>query len=602
MEKKSKTNLNRLPRSSGFVAAAGGFLMVIAWCILWCNATTFRGMSYPEVYINAAILAMVLALPTALGGRQWLQLPIWLIFAAVLEANLMYCRTYLSWIPLSSYGLAGNLGDFTASIRDSVRWPDIIPAIISIAASVFISRRDKTYANMNSGNNDGNAASRKPAPYPTPIAAYFLVLAALAGVSAIFAFSRGGMHDQIENMRGSCYYSTTPPVVYTIPGTLLASSFSEDDSITPEIEKQTDEWLAEHERRDKSYEIANRKGRKNLVVIFCESLEGWLINAKADGEKPITPFLNSLAADSTTLFIPHVLSQAGTGRSIDGQLLMLAGMMPLDDAVWSMRYPDRTYPSIPKAMHKRDSTVRAMLLTIDKPITWNQSLVAKGFEIDTMLSRDDWKMTELVGNPAKLSDGAFLAQSVGKLKAGLWPEGQPAYLHLVTYSGHNPFKLQKELHGINITGDYPERMRDYMTMANYTDRSLRQLIEYLKSRSDWNETLVVIVGDHEALGTSRNEWISLPEASKILSPEAEVPLIVLNSPVSGRIDKQIGQVDVYSTIIDLMGLRKEAWPGMGESVFSPFHTEPQSPDAHQANAKRISKNIIKYDLLKDKPL
>ena len=586
MEKKSAFKLNkdvwkRLFRSDGFMAAIGGFVMVITWSVLWSSVTTFRGMSFPEVYINTAILALLLALPTALGARRWVQLVVWLTFAAILEANLMYCRTYLSWIPLSSYMLAGNLSDFTASITDSVRWCDSIPAIIAIASSIMIGRRSKDR------------------PHPTPLTALFILIGALTAVSAAFALGRGGINSHIETMRGSCYYSTTPPVIYTVPATLLAGSFSAEDSITPAARQRVAAWRARQRELDAGYPIAGREGRRNLVVIFCESLESWLIGAKADGDKTITPYLNSLVADSTTLYIPHVLSQAGTGRSIDGQLLMLAGLMPLDDAVWSMRYPDHTYHSIPEAMHRRNADTRTMLLTIDKPITWNQSLVAKAFEIDTMLSRDCWEMTEMVGNPAKLSDGAFMAQSVDKLKGGLWPEGQPAYIHLVTYSGHNPFRLQKELQGIDIKGDYPERMRDYMTMANYTDRSLRPMIEYLKSRPDWDSTMVVIVGDHEALGTNRAEWLSIPEAAALLKPEAEVPLIILNSPVHGRIDKQIGQVDVYSTITDLMGLRRHAWTGMGQSALSPFHAEPQKGDEHQREARKISSDIIKFDLLKD---
>ncbi|MCM1225005.1 MAG: LTA synthase family protein, partial [Lachnospiraceae bacterium] len=401
-------------------------------------------------------------------------------------------------------------------------------------------------------------------------------------------------------LRGSCYYSTTPPVIYTLPPVLISSSLSKSDKLTEETAEEVNEWLADQQALDSAYPIAQRDARKNLVVIFCESLESWLIGAKADGDKTLTPYINSLIADSATLYFPHVLSQVGSGRSIDAQLLMLAGMMPLQETVWSMRYPGHTYPSIPKAMHRRDSAARAVLLTADKPITWNQSLVAKAFEVDTMLSRDDWEMTEMVGSPAKLSDGAFLSQSVDKLKDGLWPEGTPAYLHFVTYSGHSPFRLQKKLRGIDISGKYPERMRDYMTMANYTDRSLQPLIDYLKSRSDWDDTMVVIVGDHEALGSDRAAWLKQEAASEILSPNMEVPLIILNSPIAGKIDKKIGQIDVYSTIIDLMGLRQDAWPGMGISAFSPMHASPDTGGEHQRKAREISADIIKYDLLKDK--
>lgn len=578
----NKDAWRRLFRSQGFLAVVGTFLMDLTWSVLFGWDSTMRGFSFPEPFVNSWILAMVIALPIALGARLWVQMTIWLAYLALLEANLMYFRTYMTWIPLSSYLLVGNLADFTASIHDSLRLADIFPLLIIIVTGIVIARRNRRL------------------PHPTPKVPYLGLMIIMVAVSSILALSRGGIKNHIEQLRGSCYYATTPPVLYKLPGTLLATSFNDNEILTPEIELETEVWLAEQQRRDAAYPIADREGRRNLVVIFCESLESWLIGAKADGDKTITPYLNSLLADSTTLYLPHVASQVGTGRSIDAQLLMLAGMMPLDDAVWSMRYPDRTYPSIAKAMHRRDADARATLLTIDKPITWNQSLVSRAFEVDTMLSRDDWKMTELVGKPAKLSDGAFMTQSVDKMKAGLWPEGQPAFIQVVTYSGHNPFRLQPELRGIEINSNYPERLRDYMTMANYTDRSLRPMIEYLKSRSDWDSTMVVIVGDHEALGTDRAKWLAEPEAAKILSPASEVPMIVLNSPVAGRIDKTIGQVDVYSTIIDLMGLRPHAWVGLGQSVFAPGYTEPDMADDHERMAPKVSSNIIKYDLLKDK--
>ena len=43
--------------------------------------------------------------------------------------------------------------------------------------------------------------------------------------------------------------------------------------------------------------------RRNLVLIICESLESWPVEARIDG-KEITPYLNSLLRDSTTCMLP----------------------------------------------------------------------------------------------------------------------------------------------------------------------------------------------------------------------------------------------------------------------------------------------------------
>ncbi len=553
-------------------AIAAGYVMILAWDILWCAQTTFRAMSFTGTYLNSLIMAMIMALPSLFTRRVWVQTATWTIFAIWLVANLMYCRTYLSIIPLVSYLLAGNLTDFTASVVDSLRLIDLTVFIIIIAGTIWLRK------------------SRREKPSRKFFAVTFLSLIA---VSAINGAYNGGLVAHVEHLSQECYYASTPPVIYTPAGTLIGEALADDDNLTPESEAKLAAWMKEQQRRLDAYPETPRTHRSNLVVIFCESLESWLINAKADGDKPITPYLNRLAADSTTLFAPHVRSQVGSGRSIDAQLLMLAGMYPPPRFVWSMKYPFYRYHSIAEAMKNANPATKSYLLTPDKPITWNQSHAAKALSIDTLLSRDSWRETEMIGKPAKLSDGAFLSQSVDKLRSGqIWPAGQQAFTMLITYSGHNPFKLPDNLKQIDITGDYPAKMTDYMTMANYTDRSLATIVEYLRSRPDWPETMVMIVGDHEALGTYRKEWLANPTAAKILSAESEVPLLILNSPVAGRFDKVIGEVDVYNTVIDLMNLRAHAWPGMGESLLNPAKVDITTPDAHIKSAPEMSRAII----------
>ena len=49
----------------------------------------------------------------------------------------------------------------------------------------------------------------------------------------------------------------------------------------------------------------------------------------------------------------------------------------------------------------------------------------------------------------------------------------------------------------------------------------------------------------------------------IISPERFTPLIVLNSPVHLRYEKVMGQVDLYPTLLDLLGADDYPWRGLG---------------------------------------
>lgn len=508
-------------------------------------------MSDVGLYFNTLLVALLLVAPYMATKKSWVEIVVMAVTDVLLVANLMYCRTYYAAIPADSYSLVGNLADFKASVADSFRFVDLLLPLTTILTA-FLLRRVK--------NNPCAGAWRH----------YLAVLAVLFVLAVIAALLRGGFRAHYERMRESCYYTTCTTPVYSVFGNILYDVTTPDDPATTAAEREEiAEWLNEKSalrpHRPLPDSIAHRQ---NLVIVFCESLESWVIGAKIDG-KEITPRLNALVADSTTLYAPNVLTQVAAGRSIDAQLIIEAGLLPLKSGVFSSRYHANMFFTIPKAMREALGA-RSYLLTCDKPEVWNQILVARSFGIDTLLTRSSWRNDELVGNPAKLSDGSFIAQSIEKMHGGeIWPEGEPAYVQFVTYSGHNPFVLPDRLKRIDISEAYPERMRDYMTMANYTDWAIGQLIDYLRSRSDYGETIIVIVGDHEGLASDRRELLKSPLAKGVVDEGQHTPFIVVNSPVGGRYEPTMGQIDIYPTLLNLMRLDGYRWSGLGQSVFAP---------------------------------
>lgn len=216
-----------------------------------------------------------------------------------------------------------------------------------------------------------------------------------------------------------------------------------------------------------------------------------------------------------------------------------------------------------------------------------------------------------------MSDESFIFQAVNKLKAGiLWPEGDPCFLQIVTYSGHFPFILPDKLRAIHFSDTVPEMLANYMTTVNYTDRSLKVMVEYLRSRPDFDSTMIVIVGDHEGLANWRGNLASSTIGKGLVDEKQLTPFIVVNSPVGGRYDDAIlGQVDLYPTLLNLIGLEEYTWHGVGHSFFSSIRppyaivtmtgecigdTTGVIPEVkhHTASAQEISDRIIRFDMLK----
>lgn len=557
------------------------FLSIIYFYALWCLDSTFTSFSAPLTWINALLLATVLMIPQACFRLRWLQLSILLALSLWLESNVMYFRTYFTHIPMSSYALAGNLSDFGESVIDSMRWQDAGFLLILILALVF-SGRTKLQSRLQ-GNDR----------------LIYLGYAAVLLAISIAAFAiKGGFSGYWANLNNANYFTTKVPQ-YSLPGALLHDAMEHPSTLSPAMQAKVDRWMQSRPEMLPLSQVADSTARidtvprTSLVLLLCESLESWPIGLTLEG-KEITPNLNRYVADSSALYAPQVLTQVGNGRSIDAQLLYNAGMLPMENDVYSFATVSNTFHTLTKAMAEQVGS-RGYLLTVDKPVVWNQEVVARNFGIDTLISRNDWRKEELMGGRSKIGDQAFARQIVEKMRAGdIWPKGENAYIQIVTYSGHNPFRLPENLDSLHLQGNYPQLLCDYMTTAHYTDGAIATIVEYIKQRPDYDRTMIVIVGDHEGLASYRS---TMHQECEWVDPRPMTPLVVINAPVGMRYDQALGQVDVYPTLLQLMGLTQYPWHGIGQSIFDPGYVSPDD-DLQMSDKKIISDAMLRYDLLK----
>lgn len=528
------------------VAFLGSLATILTFDLLWSLCTSFRGLGIAQTYLYAAGMALVMALSALLRSRLPFALVL-IVADALAVANLMYCRTYFMPIPPASYLLVGNVAEFGDAIRLSLRWSDIVFLIVTAATLVLMGPRSQKPGRRTMGAFAATAGG----------------LAALCLVAGLFTQMP---LKHIRHLKNMCYYRATPPVAYTLPISILADALESSRPISKAEMAQAKAYLRSHRHLTDALPMDTIAApRRNLVLIFVESLEAWPLGARIEGQE-ITPCLNSFIADSAHTWIARrVVSQVGPGRSIDGQLLMAAGMRPLQDYVYSMRFPDHSYPHLAKEL-KAAKGAETYLLSGDRATTWNQGAVAPAFGFDHARFRDSWDASESFGHPRNPSDGSFLRQVAEAMQDGqIWPVWQTAFVQVITYSSHFPFTIPQQFRRINLKGQYPPHLADYITAINYTDSALGAFIGYLRSRPDASNTMIAIVGDHEALASWRREIRQGSEvAARLVDAESHVPLIVLNSPVAGEYKDAMGQVDVYPTLLHLAGIyRSASFRGLG---------------------------------------
>lgn len=577
---------------TAIIFAVGIFLTFVAFDVIWCMDTTFASFSFFETYATKIIATLALAGVYALTRCRWAQIVVMALLDVLLVANLMYFRTYYSAIPASSYLEAGNLADFKASVTDSLRWADIVLPLITIATAVMAFRYKTT--------------KRQPLTavlkwWTAPLAGFALLL---TGVN----LCKGGFHKSLRSVRQSAYLCSADAPIFSVFGCIWYDITDAAEPITPEKQAEIERWLASQPKHQPANSVTEK--RSNLLIVFAESLESWVLEKKVDG-KEITPCLNRLLKEKSTLYAPNVLTQVKGGRSIDAQLMICSGLLPLMSGTYSSLYYDNTFYTLQKAMRGLKHS-RSYLLTIDKVSTWNQGAVARSFGTDTIISYHDFKMTEAFGTHKRIGDASFFQQCREKIERGeVWKPGESVYMQFVTYSGHAPFKLPDHLRTITFPASIPEKAADYMTTAHYTDKAIGDFVAYLKTLPQYKETIVVIVGDHEGLASYRQELVGNPACRGLVSDKQLTPFIVLNSPVGMRYDKFMGQIDIYPTLLNLMQLDTYRWHGLGQSILDPrkqgvavgsvMNVEGTGSDKEVERLKEahtVSDYMLRYDWLK----
>lgn len=577
---------------TAIIFAVGIFLTFVAFDVIWCMDTTFASFSFFETYATKIIATLALAGVYALTRCRWAQIVVMALLDVLLVANLMYFRTYYSAIPASSYLEAGNLADFKASVTDSLRWADIVLPLITIATAVMAFRYKTT--------------KRQPLTavlkwWAAPLAGFALLL---TGVN----LCKGGFHKSLRSVRQSAYLCSADAPIFSVFGCIWYDITDAAEPITPEKQAEIERWLASQPKHQPADSVTEK--RSNLLIVFAESLESWVLEKKVDG-KEITPCLNRLLKEKSTLYAPNVLTQVKGGRSIDAQLMICSGLLPLMSGTYSSLYYDNTFYTLQKAMRGLKHS-RSYLLTIDKVSTWNQGAVARSFGTDTIISYHDFKMTEAFGTHKRIGDASFFQQCREKIERGeVWKLGESVYMQFVTYSGHAPFKLPDHLRTITFPASIPEKAADYMTTAHYTDKAIGDFVAYLKTLPQYKETIVVIVGDHEGLASYRQELVGNPACRGLVSDKQLTPFIVLNSPVGMRYDKFMGQIDIYPTLLNLMQLDAYRWHGLGQSILDPrkqgvavgsvMNVEGTGSDKEVERLKEahtVSDYMLRYDWLK----
>lgn len=296
---------------------------------------------------------------------------------------------------------------------------------------------------------------------------------------------------------------------------------------------------------------------KSLILIFVESFNSSVLDIPEARE--VMPVITSLIEDSGTVTARRVLTQVSHGESSDGQFIITTGLLPFRNGAFVSHFSASDYPSLPKALGYKESAE----VICESGNVWQHTSTSKSYGYDRL-----YEMS--VDNALPDRDAQVLTCA-----ACVIDSMTPPYMLMVSTIGmHMPYLSTIDATQPLDTSDdrwrkYGTRCLNYIIATHEFDRALGVFVDSVNAKSlraGVEPPVIAIIGDH---ATPRN---SLPAPLHT----GYVPFIVCNSGHTLQYDTPVGQIDVFPTLLDIMGVGTSyilpstgrPYRGLGQSILS----------------------------------
>lgn len=318
---------------------------------------------------------------------------------------------------------------------------------------------------------------------------------------------------------------------------------------------------------------------KNIIFILVESYLSVTSDLIVDG-KEITPNLNKLKHDSTVYFNSHMRPNVSIGESADGQFIYMAGLLPLHSEITVSKAKRDTIIGLPEQMRKVFPNLKSYTLIPTNPSLWEQQPMTEAYGFDHLYSIIDYQAEIDHNNDGFLSDGMIFNYASYKDKS----IPQPYFSLILTMSMHQPYDAFEE-HGFEVTDkNLPQRYKNYLNSCHFFDMQIGKYLENLKEKGLYDNSLIIIVSDHDA----RPRYLDME--GKISD---DIPIYIINGGFdpSTAWDGECNQLDVYTTILDIMGVDSK-WRGLGHTLLNKEYQNSVTSEIQGISDKIVYSNYF----------
>ncbi|MDG0821778.1 MAG: polyglycerol-phosphate lipoteichoic acid synthase LtaS [Staphylococcus equorum] len=507
-----------------------------------------------------SLIALVLSIFLFFKGKK----AFWFIFIGgfiltfLLYANVVYFRFFSDFITFSTLNQVGNVESMGGAVTASFKWYDFVYFIDTIIYLFILIFKQKWL--------DKRVFSKKfvPVVMAAAIALFFLNLA-FAESDRPELLTRTFDHKYLVKYLGP-YNFTVYDGVKTIQNNQQKALANEDD-LTKVLN------YSKQKRVEPNQEYFGAGKKKNVIKIHLESFQTFLIDKKVNGEE-VTPFLNKLSSGNAGYrYYPNFFHQTGQGKTSDSEFTMDNSLFGLPQGSAFSLKGDNTYQSLPAILDQKQGYT-SNVMHGDYKTFWNRDQVYRHFGIDKFYDATYYDMSEENLENLGLKDKEFFEESADYLAK----EKEPFYSHLITLTNHYPFTVSPEDATIESPNTGDSTVDGYVQTARYLDESLEEFVNELKKKGIYDDSVIMIYGDHYGISENHNKAME-----KLLGEEITPAKFTdlnrtgfwLKIPgKEGTVDETYaGQADVMPTLLHLMGIDTKNYLMMGTDMLSKDHND-----------------------------
>lgn len=519
--------------------------------LLHCIAIDYENFGMPKAYIvrsvvdGCVLMLPILFLPVRYKKWWWGSIA---VFTVWVLCQIWYSRTYHDFMSASSFFMTENVNTLLIkSTLYSMRAVDgtvvAVPLLCYVYYRIFLR----------------SLVLQERWRWPLSMGVPAVVLLVMLPLFLYVECKKEQQQRVITSFAGRFTEPTSSNKMFfmehngLLPSIAMAIwSSSEDDApLTQEELKNIKTFIQSNSQNVMSHFVVKcRQNRdKNLILIIVESLNSWVVDLKINGRE-VCPNLNACCRDSNAVVGLKMVPQVHAGRSSDGHLMYNTGLLPVATGATTMLRGDANYPSLAKAMPQY---VHVNFSCEDGKL-WNQKVTNASYGYEKYYNM--FSLQKIVGKEEVIDQELFegAARVIDSIK-------QPFMAQILTIAMHQPFTLVKRKTWISKSCKYNERVLNYLECVNYFDEAFGKFLKQLKRMGKYDNSVVVIVSDHNEL--DKNELDKRP--TSVMS-DKYCTFVVMNAGVAHRQKQPMGQIDVYPTILDLMGLNDYWWKGLGQSI------------------------------------